>query len=147
MKTTAQPFCREQQSTRRAGLPLQRHLFPLGVMVLLTSPSGVEAKLTMFGIAFMVFSELLSMLAGQWRKGLTSMSFPRWPRSAAAQGATKAKSVPAVDPADIDIELADFQGMPRCYDSGAQSLRASYNVRIVSKEHLFSAMSGIKHSL
>ena len=72
------------------------------------------------------------MLAGQWRKGLTSMSFPRWPRSAAAQGATRAKSVPAVDPADIDIELADFQGMPRCYDSGAQSLPASYNVRETS---------------
>ena len=60
------------------------------------------------------------------------MSFPRWPRSAAAQGATRAKSVPAVDPADIDIELADFQGMPRCYDSGAQSLPASYNGRKTS---------------
>ena len=60
------------------------------------------------------------------------MSFPRWPRSAAAQGATRAKSVPAVDAADIDIELADFQGMPRCYDSGAQSLPASYNVKKTS---------------
>ena len=59
------------------------------------------------------------MLAGQWRQGLFSMSLPRWSSVTVALGATrKAKPAPTVDAADTDIELADFQGMPRCSESG-----------------------------
>ena len=47
------------------------------------------------------------------------MSFPRWPKMTGTLGASKkVKPVPAVDPADSNIEMADFQGMPRCYESG-----------------------------
>ncbi len=61
--------------------------------------------------------------AGQWRQGLSSMSFPRWPKVTGGLGASKkVKPVPAVDPADSNIEMADFQGMPRCYESGRRSL-------------------------
>ncbi|CAL5223602.1 g6141 [Coccomyxa viridis] len=57
---------------------------------------------------------------GQWRQGLSSMSFPRWPKMTGTLGASKkVKPVPAVDPADSNIEMADFQGMPRCYESGS----------------------------
>ena len=62
------------------------------------------------------------MHAGQWRQGLLSMSFPRWPKVTGGLGASKkVKPVPAVAPADSNIEMADFQGMPRCYESGLHS--------------------------
>ena len=72
--------------------------------------------------------------AGQWRQGLSSMTLPRWPTVTGVLGASKkVKSVPAVDPADSNIELADFQGMPRCYESGPCSHPLATPSAVVSR--------------
>ena len=81
----------------------------------------------------------IGSLAGQWRNGLPTISFPKWSRCIAAARTSKAKASPAVNLSGNDVELADFQGMARRYDSGAalyQNTLLSHLQNVCQKQSL-----------
>ena len=81
--------------------------------------ASLACKLTALTIVNVAEALQIGSLAGEWRKGLPSISFPKWSRSAAAASSSKAKPSPAVNLSGNDVELADFQSMTTRYDSGA----------------------------